>query len=71
MGGGLPLTLGLQWLRQAILRASGLMAKHHEDAVYRREVARGDTPELALGTAVLAIVAVGADRWHSGIGPAR
>ena len=37
--GGVLLIFGMQWLRKAILRSSGLKAMHDEDVVYRETVA--------------------------------
>jgi uncharacterized membrane protein len=46
--GGVLLIFGMQWLRKAILRASGLKAKHDEDAIYQETVA--ELENVAPGT---------------------
>ncbi len=48
--GGLLLVFGLQWLRKAVLRASGLKALHDETSAYARERAAAEAAVTGAGS---------------------
>jgi uncharacterized membrane protein len=50
--GAILLVFGLQWLRKAILRASGYQALHDEDAIYRTEFVAAQTAPVTAARGV-------------------
>jgi len=54
--GGVLLIFGMQWLRKAILRSSGLKAKHDEDEIYRAKVAELKAVDATAGRDRVAFV---------------
>jgi uncharacterized membrane protein len=54
--GGVLLIFGMQWLRKAILRSSGFLGKHDEDAIYQRKVAELSADGTAPGRDRIAFI---------------